>query len=296
MSTGWMRVARGVVQIAAFVACICGALDAYAARQPMANPERRMALVIGNAAYRTSPLKNPVNDADAMAKALGDLGFEVTVLQDASLDRMLDAMRTFVRRSQKADVRLFYYAGHGMQVKGRNFLVPVDAVIGGEDEVPSTTADLNELVNQLGAIRTGLNIIILDACRNNPFAGNAMVGPDGRVVRFRGSVSPGLAAVDAPQGTLVAFATAPGAVAMDGGSQQNSLYTRHLLENIRIPALPVEQLFKLVRIGVARDTQRMQIPWESSSLMGDFCFREVPGKGCVVDAAASIGPIKIAPR
>src|SRR5205823_2350923 len=141
------------------------------------------------------------------------------------------------------------------------------------------------------ALKTGLNIVILDACRNNPFASNAMVGPDGRVVRFRGTVAPGLAAVDAPQGTLVAFATAPGSIAMDGGNLQNSLYTKYLLENIRTPALPVEQLFKRVRVAVARDTQRMQIPWVSSSLMGDFCFRGVPGKGCVADDGPRFGPI-----
>ena len=291
----WLHALRTLFHAVALVACIAGAAEVQAASRAL-NGDRRVALVIGNASYRFSPLKNPVNDAQAMAVALTELGFDVTLLQDARFDLMLDAMRNFARKGQNAEVRLFYYAGHGMQVKGRNFLVPVDAVISGEEEVPLATADLNELVTQLGALKTGVNILILDACRNNPFAGNAMVGPDGRVVRFRGAVAPGLAAVDAPQGTLVAFATAPGAIAMDGGNLSNSLYTRYLLDNIRTPALPVEQLFKRVRIAVARDTQRLQIPWESSSLMGDFCFRDAPGKPCSGDDAPQIGPIQVRPR
>ena len=228
-----------------------------------------------------------------MGDALRDLGFEVTLRQDAGLNTMLDAMRDFVRRAQGSDIRLFYYAGHGIQVKGKNYLVPVDAVLGSEDEVPARTADVNELLSRLGTVQGGLNIVILDACRNNPFADVGMVGPDGRVVRFRGSAAPGLAPVEAPQGTLVAFATAPGAIAMDGANFRNSLYTKHLLEYIGAPALPVEQMFKRVRIAVAQETQRLQVPWESSSLMGDFCFREAPGGGCAGDGSIRIGPVPI---
>jgi carboxyl-terminal processing protease len=244
--------------------------------------EKRLALVIGNGSYRTSPLKNPVNDAHAMATSLRSLGFEVLLKEDAGLDAMIDALRDFSRRAQDAQVRLFYYAGHGVQVRGRNYLVPVDADIKNEDEVPSRSADVNDLLDRLGQMKNGLNIVILDACRNNPFTGNPVLTADGRVVRSRslGAQRQGLAQVDAPQGTLVAFATAPGSIAMDGANYRNSLYTKHLLDHIGDPGVPVEQMFKRVRMAVAQETNRQQVPWESSSLMGDFCFRSEPGRPC----------------
>jgi uncharacterized caspase-like protein len=252
--------------------------------------ERRMALVIGNSAYKFSPLKNPVNDARAMGATLQSLGFEVALKENANLQSMIDSIREFSLKAKDSQVRLFYYAGHGVQVKGKNYLIPVDVEIAAEDEVASKSADVNELLERLGQIRAGLNIMILDACRNNPFNGAAMVGSDGRVVRFRGSVRSGLAQVDAPQGTLVAFATAPGAVAMDGGNFQNSLYTKHLLNHIVVAGLPVEQMFKRVRIAVAQETQRLQVPWESSSLMGDFCFKTAPDGRCVIGDASLLDP------
>jgi uncharacterized caspase-like protein len=284
------RIAR-FVALLALLACALTTWSVGA--QPQ---EKRVALVIGNASYKFSPLKNPVNDAQAMAGALKDLGFDVTLLQDAKFGEMIDAMGRFVRAGKTADVRLFYYAGHGMQVKGRNYLVPVDAQLTSEDEVGSATADITEFLTQLGVNRKGLNIVILDACRNNPFAGSNVLGPDGRVVRFRGAAAPGLAEVAAPVGTLIAYATSPGQVAMDGGNLHNSLYTRYLLENIMVPSLPIEWVFKRVRIEVQRDTQNLQTPWENSSLTGDFCFREMPGKGCAVAETQRIGPIQTTPR
>lgn len=248
----------------------------------------RIALVIGNGEYQYSPLKNPVNDARAMAESLERLGFKVDLLENAGLMTMIESIRRFVSAASENEVRLFYYAGHGVQVKGRNYLIPVDAELRGEDEIAFKSADMNELLERLGQLRSGLNIMILDACRNNPFANLNFVAPDGRLVRFRGAANSGLAAVDAPAGTLVAFATAPGSVAMDGGNQRNSLYTRHLLDNIDAVGLPVEQLFKRVRVAVARDTRRLQVPWESSSLMGDFCFRTASDGQCVFAAASLI--------
>jgi uncharacterized caspase-like protein len=252
--------------------------------------ERRMALIIGNGAYKFSPLKNPLNDARAMGTALQALGFEVVVKENAGLQSMLDAMREFTLKAKDSPVRLFYYAGHGVQVKGKNYLIPVDAEIASEDDVPPKSADVSEFLERLGQIRNGLNIMILDACRNNPFANVTMAGPDGRVVRFRGSVRAGLAQVDAPQGTLVAFSTAPGAIALDGGNFHNSLYTKHLLSNIGIAGLPVEQMFKRVRIAVSTETQRLQVPWESSSLMGDFCFKSHADGKCVAGGASLLDP------
>jgi uncharacterized caspase-like protein len=263
------------------------------------NGGARVALVIGNGAYQISPLKNPVNDARAMSGALKQLGFDVVLQENAGLDAMVGAIRTFSLKAKESEVRLFYYAGHGVQVKGKNYLIPVDADIQGEDEIPAKSADVTEVLERLGQLRTGLNIVILDACRNNPFATVGFVGPDGRLVRFRGVATPrpGLAQVEAPAGTLVAFATSPGAIALDGGNLPNSLYTKHLLANIATPGLPVEQMFKRVRVGVAQETNRQQVPWESSSLMGDFCFRTQPGGKCLVsDENLLVDPVKLAPK
>jgi uncharacterized caspase-like protein len=257
---------------------------------------RRVALVIGNGNYPFSPLKNPVNDARSMAQSLEKLGFTVELHENADLMKMIDSIRRFSVAARDNDVRLFYYAGHGVQVQGRNYLIPVDAELRSEDEIAFKSADVGELLERLGQLREGLNIMILDACRNNPFANLSFVGPDGRLVRFRGATRGGLAAIDAPAGTLVAFATAPGAVAMDGGNQSNSLYTRHLLANIGAVGLPVEQLFKRVRVAVAQETRWVQVPWESSSLMGDFCFTTSPDGQCAGGGVTLINSTRLTPR
>ncbi|MBE7417053.1 MAG: caspase family protein [Ideonella sp.] len=240
----------------------------------------RLALVIGNADYKVGALKNPANDARAMADSLRGLGFDVTLRENASLREMLDAFQKFSISGQAADVRVVYYAGHGVQVKGRNYLLPVDTEIHAEDEMPSKSADLNALLERLGSIKRGINVVILDACRNNPFSGQPLVGPDGRALRYRGAAPSGLAPADAPLGSMVAFATAPGGVALDNPSDRHSLYTKHLLEQLQSPGLPVELLFKRVRLAVARETGGVQVPWESSSLTGDFCFRTLAGGAC----------------
>jgi uncharacterized caspase-like protein len=247
---------------------------------PLAAPGRRAALVIGNGAYRVGPLKNPVGDAQAIADALRGLGFEVTLRQNAGLRDMLETFRRFSLDAASAAVRVVFYAGHGLQVKGRNYLLPVDTEIRAEDEVPGKSADLNELLERLTAQKQGVNIVILDACRNNPFSGAEVLGPDGRRLKFRGATPSGLAPVEAPLGSMVAFSTAPGGVALDNPSEPHSLYTKHLLQQMTAPAQPVEVMFKRVRLAVAQDTGRMQVPWESSSLTGDFCFRPARDGSC----------------
>lgn len=234
--------------------------------------ERRHALVIGNASYAKAPLRNPLNDARAIAKVLAEVGFTVQLVQDATQAGMQRALRSFGDDIQKGGVGLFYYAGHGVQAKGRNFLVPVNADVDREYEAEFNSVDVNLVLSLMDAAKNSLNIVILDACRTNPFA--------------RGFAAPaaGLAAIDAPAGTFIAFATAPGAIASDG-TGANGVYTKHLLEQIGRPGVPIEQLFKQVRIGVMRDTNDAQTPWESSSLRGDFAF--VPG-------AASEPPAEIA--
>ena len=248
------------------------------AQKPAA--ERKLALVIGNSNYRISPLKNPENDARAVGESLKTLGFEVIERENTSLRELIEALRQFSLQAQDAQVRLVFYAGHGVQVRGRNYLLPVDADIRAEDEIAAKSADVNELLDRLGRLKNGINIVILDACRNNPFSGGEITGPDGRRLKFRGATPGGLAAIDAPLGSMVAFSTAPGGVALDNPADRNSLYTKHLIANLQTPGLPIELLFKQVRLSVARDTGRVQVPWESSSLTGDFCFRTGSNGGC----------------
>ena len=246
---------------------------AVAPGTPAASNEARVALVIGNSNYKSAPLKNPVNDAKAIADKLQGLGFKVTLKLDQDQKSMADAIRVFGNQLKAGGAGLFYYAGHGMQVKGRNFLIPVDADIQNEDEVPYRSVDANEVLSKMETAKNRLNLMILDACRNNPFSR-----------KFR-SASQGLAQMDAPSGTLVAFATAPGSVASDG-SGKNGIYTQHLLASLGQPGVPVEQLFKRVRVGVMKDTRNAQVPWESSSLVGDFYFK--PGAASATADPAAI--------
>ena len=266
--------------ITAFGFAAVAPLLAATAAPSHATANSRVALVIGNANYKVGALKNPVNDAKAVATSLRNLGFEVTHRENASLREMLDAFQQFSTQSKSAEVRVVYYAGHGVQLKGRNYLLPVDTEIRAEDEMPNKSADLNEFLDRLGGIKQGINVVILDACRNNPFSGSEIVGPDGRRLKFRGATPAGLAPVEAPLGSMIAFSTAPGGVALDNPQEKNSLYTKHLLEHLNSPGLPVELLFKRVRLAVAKETGRVQVPWESSSLTGDFCFRTVAGGAC----------------
>ena len=219
--------------------------------------EPRLALLIGNSAYRESPLRNPVNDVRAMARRLQELGFTVIAHENATKRTMEAAIVEFGRRLAEGGVGAFYYAGHGLQVRGRNYLVPVDAEIEDEASTRVAAVDVELLLEQMAEAKNRVNIVILDACRNNPFER-----------RMRGA-SRGLAAVDAARGTLVAYATAPGSVAADGDGK-NGLYTEELLEALREPGLKVEEVFKRVRINVARRSKGAQTPWESSSLTGDL--------------------------
>jgi len=263
--------------------CLAAAFGAAALplRPVMAQAkEGRIALVIGNSSYKIAPLKNPVHDAAAMAERLTQLGFTVMLRENTTFTQMIEAMSEFSIKARSSAVRLVFYAGHGIQSKGRNYLVPIDADVQSEDEISTKSADVGELVGRLGSIKHGINIVILDACRINPFSTGVIVGPDGRRIRFRGATAPGLAPLDAPVGTLVAFSTAPNGVALDGANEKHSIYAKHLLANLTTPGIAVEQLFKKVRIGVAEETQRVQVPWESSSLTADFCFKSNAAGRC----------------
>ena len=219
--------------------------------------EPRLALVIGNSAYRESPLRNPVNDVRAMAQRFKELGFTVLAHENATKRTMEAAIIEFGRRLAEGGVGAFYYAGHGLQVRGRNYLVPVDAEIEDEASTRVAAVDVELLLEQMAEAKNRVNMVILDACRNNPFER-----------RMRGG-SRGLAAVDAARGTLVAYATAPGSVAADGEGT-HGLYTEELLKALRLPGLKVEEVFKQVRVGVTNRSKGAQTPWESSSLTGDL--------------------------
>ncbi|MCM3874135.1 MAG: caspase family protein [Pyrinomonadaceae bacterium] len=224
-----------------------------------ATTEKRVALVIGNSRYEGSPLRNPVNDANLVSATLREMGFDVIARTDVNLREMQLAVREFSRKIHNGSIGLFYYAGHGMQSGGRNFLIPIGAQIEAEGDLVLEGLDLNSVLEQMGQAQNRLNIVILDACRNNPFARS-----------FRGG-SQGLAQVNAPAGTFIAYATAPGQTASDGKGQ-NGLYTQELMANMRSPGLPIEEVFKRVRAQVRQKSNGLQIPWDASSLEGSFSF------------------------
>jgi formylglycine-generating enzyme required for sulfatase activity len=239
---------------------------------PMSNA-KRFALVIGNSAYESGPLKNPVNDARAMAEALRACSFDVLERENVTQTEMKQTIRTFGERLRAGGpeaVGLFYYAGHGVQVRDRNYLLPVHATVNNEEEVEYEAVDVGFVMAEMEAAENNLNIVILDACRDNPYAHT-----------FR-SAARGLAQIIAPTSTLIAYATAPGRTASDGLGA-NGLYTAELLAAMRTPGLPIEDVFKQVRIRVREKSGGQQVPWESSSLTGDFYF--TPAKNNAVASA-----------
>jgi uncharacterized caspase-like protein len=250
----------------ALVALFCLAPPAFG---QATTGEPRVALVIGNATYKEAPLVNPVNDARAFSRTLRDAGFEVIEVHNAGAIQMRRAIRDFGERLRQNGAGLFYYAGHGVQVRGRNFLVPVDADVRYEDEIEDQSIDVALVLGKMESAKSRVNLLILDACRNNPFARNTR------------SLASGLAPMEAPSGTLIAFATSPGQVASDG-SRANGLYTEYLVREMAQPGIKVEDVFKRVRASVRGASQGRQVPWENTSLEGDFYF--VPPS--VLDTAA----------
>jgi uncharacterized caspase-like protein len=223
--------------------------------------ERRVALVIGNGAYgpEIGALANPSNDAADMAEALSAAGFEIILKLDVDRDEMHRAVIDFGRSLDDGGVGLFYYAGHAVQVDGNNYLIPLGAQIDREDYVPLEAVDVNQVLGRMGGANNRLNIVILDACRNNPFRSIS-----------RG-VARGLAQTLAPTGTYIAYSAGPGQVALDGDGR-NSPYTAGLLDMMTQPGLSLEEVFKGVRVKVLASTEDKQTPWTSSSITGDFYF------------------------
>jgi TonB family protein len=230
----------------------------------------RNALVIGNSNYRESPLKNPENDAVSISQTLRGLGFNVIMVVNADKEAMTRAIRDFGQQLSKAPgVGLFYYAGHGIQSKGVNYLVPINTNIQEEFEIEFECVKADRALSVMEYYGNPFNVVILDACRNNPFRS------------FSRSADSGLAVPsNPPTGSIIAFATQPGRTASDG-TGNNGLYTEELIKAMTVPDIPIEEVFKRVRINVARTSNQSQVPQEWSSLMGEFYFAKSAPKPVV---------------
>lgn len=284
---------RRLARLAAVVLCALCVADARtssiaAAQKPArgldlssgTHTARRMALVVGNAAYATGPLKNPANDATDMAVALREAGFEVTLGTNWTKRQMEDAVAALAVKLKRGGVGLFYYAGHGMQVAGRNYLIPIGCQIESERDVPYEAVDASRVLGTMAEADNGMNVMVLDACRNNPFARS-----------FR-TAAVGLAQMEAPKGVYIAFATAPGSVASDG-SGRNGTYTAALLKALRRPGFTIEEVFKRVRSDVLRSTANKQLSWDLSSLEGNFYFI-APGSSAAAKTGAAVPEDQVA--
>ena len=238
------------------------ATEQPAVAHALQGPEQRVALVIGNSNYQNvAQLANPDNDAQSIAQFLNSAGFEVVQATDLTQNDMIKVVQDFSSRVAAHGpntVAMIYYAGHGVQLAGENYLIPVDAKISSPADLPNNSVRLVDVMATLEAIPSRLRIVMLDACRNNPFPA---VNDAGR----------GLAIVDAPNGSIVGYSTAPGAEALDG-TGGHSPYTAAFLRDAHEPNVPIEQLFKRVRLDVNHATDGQQTPWESSSLTSDFYF------------------------
>jgi uncharacterized caspase-like protein len=230
--------------------------------------EKRLALVIGNSKYKKQALANPGNDAKLIAKSLKDLGFEVQLFTDLGVRDLRKATREFAQRLAKEDgVAIFYFAGHGVEINGRNYLLPVDIEPENEEEIKDDSLDLEEsLMERLDKSKKRVNLIILDACRDNPFKKRSR------------SINRGLAQMSAPRGTLVAYATQPGNTAQDGPDGTNSVYTSNLTRQMFSEGLEVERVLKNAAYAVAAATNQQQVPWQSGQLLSDFYFKPVDPK------------------
>jgi formylglycine-generating enzyme required for sulfatase activity len=249
-----------LIALALFMKCAAAQSVDRNVRPPALNKaESRVALVIGNAAYGQGPLKNPVNDARSIAARLKTLGFDVIVKENLKQREIGSVYREFRTKITPGGTALVFYAGHGLQVKGQNYFPAVDSSIDAEEDVPLQSLNLGTLLENMEEAKAGVSLVMLDACRDNPFAR-----------RFR-SASRGLAKVEAASGTLIHYATKPGSVAADGEGK-NGTYTEALLAQMGEPGLPVELMLKKVANRVVEKTKGKQEPWIEGSLRGDFYF------------------------
>ena len=264
-------------QIARWISGCPGSLIVWFGLAHGALAEPRIALVIGNGAYASvGGLPNPPADAALIAGALERQGFAVTLVPDADLAAMRQAVGDFgaaLRAAGPEATGLFYYAGHGVQSFGRNYLLPVDVALSNAADLELVAVEADSVLRQMASAKNRTNIVILDACRNNPFENVLDLGDNG------------LAEMKAPTGTFLAYATEPGAVALDGAGG-NSPFTGALVVEMATPGLPIEQVFKQVRVKVLGETEGRQTPWDTSSLTADFVF--VPSGSATPEAEEAL--------
>jgi len=246
--------------------------------KPVAN--RKVALVVGNSAYPKSPLRNPVNDARAVSTALTGLGFQTQSALDLNLRLLERSINDFVARVQPGDVAMFYYAGHGIQLEGENYIVPVDFDAKDEADAKYVSYSVSRMQERLEKAGARVVLIVLDACRNNPFQQTRSVTGGG-----------GLAAMGSGKGTLIAFATAPGKTADDNPRGANGLFTTHLVNAMRQPGLSVDQMFNRVRESVYNESNGRQVPWTVSSVIGDLYLGA--GEGASVVSGGNVPPAPV---
>lgn len=230
--------------------------------------ERRRALVLGNDSYQGNELRNARNDAAAIASALRELGYQTTVGLDLNLIKLTQTVDKFASATEVGDITLVYYAGHGLQVDGENYLVPTDFVVADSADVKVRGYSLGALLEKLVDHGASTQVVILDACRNNPFSSD------------RG-MSHGWARVGTSAGTLLAFGTAPGSTASDLSTGEHGLFTMSLLGHLKDPSLEIEQLFQVVRAEVIRESNGTQVPWTASSLVGQLHLAYTPDNRAV---------------
>lgn len=236
--------------------------------------EQKVALIIGNGAYQEAPLRNPVNDAADTTAVLQQLDFQVQLLREANFRAMKEAVAEFGRKLVRSGVGLFYFAGHGLQINGRNYIIPIGADIQKEQDVEFESVDVGRILGEMDHAQNQLNVFILDACRNNPFARS-----------FR-SPTRGLAQMIAPNETLIAYTTSPGDVAEDGGGK-NSPYTEALLQVFPRPGLDILEIFRQTAAIVKKNTAGRQRPWIASDVTKQFYFIPVAAKETISSPVAT---------
>jgi hypothetical protein len=237
----------------------------------------RVALVVGNSAYASRPLDNPVNDARAVARKLQALGFRVVKRENLRIREIGATLRDFRSQIKAGDEVVFFYAGHGLQVNGANYLPAVDAEIQGEEDVPLNSLNLASVLSMLEESKAGVKLLFLDACRDNPYTRS-----------FRSAAGSDLGKVgSAPSGTLIHYATRPGSVAADGKKGGNGLYTEHLLQWLSSPNIPIEAMHKRVAVGVESASRGVQEPWSEGQLKGEFYFVKTTTAASVASPAAN---------
>jgi uncharacterized caspase-like protein len=242
-----------------------------------ARQDARMALIIGNARYANAPLYSPVNDARLMDDTLRKIGFETDLRTNITLAEATLSVDTWLRKAAAASVRLIFFSGHGAQYRGSSYLLPVDVKLRSEDNLPGAALHVDALIDRFSRFDSGVNLLVLDACRSVP----STLPPFGGIKGDKPPKwTPGIAPMAVPQGTVVAWATAKGAMALDNQRLGNSVFTKHLASYLSVPGLPVEEVLKRTREAVRRESSGTQVPEDTSTLTGQFCFVPAAGGAC----------------